>query len=276
MFPRSPVVKYEEFTGGDFFMDFKRRKSKVSYTLMIISDSAGKHTRRLHLKAKAAGILSAAFFLVCVALVCYVVYSSITLSDSLERSKRQMEQINRMKAENETLENANDELTKKVSILSDTVNQKVEAEEALAAKKEEEHLPKGFPLSGSAQIRTEDAAADAGEQDEEDGQAAFTADTDSKEIIFTASEGINVTASGAGTVISVDADTGYGSFVGIDHGNGYVSTYRNRGQAVVKAGDTVERGAVLFVVGEDNTELGYRIQKDGAYMDPMEMIEING
>lgn len=257
-------------------MDFKRRKSKVSYTLMIISDSTGKHTRRLHLKAKAAGILSAAFFLVCVALVCYVVYSSITLSDSLERSKRQMEQINRMKAENETLENANEELTAKVSILSDTVNQKVEAEEALAAQKEEEHLPKGFPLSGSAQIRTEDAAADAGEQDEEDGQAAFTADTDSKEIIFTASEGINVTASGAGTVISVDADTGYGSFVGIDHGNGYVSTYRNRGQAVVKAGDAVERGAVLFVIGEDNTELGYRIQKDGAYMDPMEMIEING
>lgn len=260
-------------------MEFKRRKSKISYTIMIISDSTRKHIKKFHLKARAAAILSTVFFLFLVMIVCYIVYSSITLSDSLERSKKQMEQINRLTEENETLTEANDELYAKVSILSDTVNQKVEAEEALAAEEVEMHIPKGFPLSGSAQIKTEEAEETQDETDdgdEEDGQTAMTADTESKEIIFTASEGINVIASGAGTVISVDNDTGYGSFVSIDHGNGYTSTYRNGGKAVVKTGDTVDRGAILFVIGEDNMELGYRIQKDGAYMDPMELIEING
>ena len=99
---------------------------------------------------------------------------------------------------------------------------------------------------------------------------------DRKEVIFAASEGINVIASGTGTVLSVDVDVDYGNVVSIDHGNGYISIYRNKGNAVVKAGNEVTRGAILYVVGEDNTEMGYSISKDDTYIDPMEMIEING
>ena len=36
------------------------------------------------------------------------------------------------------------------------------------------------------------------------------------------------------------------------------------------------KGVALFLVGEDNTETGYSIQKDDSYVDPLDMIEIKG
>lgn len=260
-------------------MKLNMRKSKISYTVMIISDSAKKHRKELHIKAGVVGAATAAVFLLLVILICYVVYSSITLSDSLERSKKQMEQIVQLKDENEKLEVEKEELEGKVSILSETVNQKVEAEQALAVKEEEEHLPKGFPLSGTAQLKTEETTAeDEADEDEADEDAAseMHANDERKEIIFNAAAGINVTASGAGTVISVDADVNYGNIISIDHGNGYISIYRNGGNPVVKVGNEVSRGAILYVVSEDNMELGYSISQDGNYIDPLDMIEING
>lgn len=257
-------------------MKLNMRKSKISYTVMIISDSAKKHRKELHIKAGAVGAATAAVFLLLVILICYVVYSSITLSDSLERSKKQMEQIVQLKDENEKLEVEKEELESKVSILSETVNQKVEAEQALAVKEEEEHLPKGFPLSGTAQLKTEETTAAAEEEADEDTAPEMHANDERKEIIFNAAAGINVTASGAGTVISVDADVNYGNIISIDHGNGYISIYRNGGNPVVKVGNEVSRGAILYVVGEDNMELGYSISQDGNYIDPLDMIEING
>lgn len=257
-------------------MKLNMRKSKISYTVMIISDSAKKHRKELHIKAGAVGAATATMFLLLVILICYVVYSSITLSDSLERSRNQMEQIIQLKDENEKLEVEKSELEGKVSILSETVNQKVEVEQALAEKAEEEHLPKGFPLSGTAQLKTEETATDTDDREDEDATPELYANDERKEAIFNAAEGINVIASGSGTVISVDVDVNYGNVVSIDHGNGYISIYRNGGNPVVKVGNEVARGAILYVVGEDNMELGYSISEDGDYIDPLEMIEING
>ena len=45
---------------------------------------------------------------------------------------------------------------------------------------------------------------------------------------------------------------------------------------MVKEGDEVVRGAILYVIGEDNTELGYEIMYDDKYIDPMELINIDG
>lgn len=263
-------------------MELKRRKSKVSYTVMVTSDSAKKSMREFHLRAGAVGAVTLLVFLLVVFVICYMVYSSIALSDSVERSKGQQEQITRLQEEKSQLELKNQELADKVSILSETVNQKVEVEQALAAEKEEIHIPKGFPLSGSAQIETaEEAAANAEAQGTEEDEAALPEDTveeeiDRNEIVFAASEGINVIAAGAGTVTVVDADVKYGNTISIDHGNGYVTTYRNAGSPVVKSGDEVTRGAILYVVGEDNKRMGYSITKEGTYIDPMEIIEING
>lgn len=258
-------------------MKLNMRKSKISYTVMILSDSAKKHRKELHIRAGAVGAVTIGAFLLLLVLVCYVVYSSITLSDSLERSKRQMDQIVQLQEENEKLTIEKEELEGKVSILSETVNQKVEAEQALADKETEEHLPKGFPLNGTAQLKTEETTTDADAEEEDDGAAQeMHANSERKEIIFDAAAGVNVITSGAGTVIAVDVDVDYGNVVSVDHGNGYISIYRNAGNPVVKVGNEVERGAILYVVGEDNTDLGYSINENGTYVDPMEMIEING
>ena len=62
----------------------------------------------------------------------------------------------------------------------------------------------------------------------------------------------------------------------MDHGNGYVTIYRNQGDAMVKQGDSVVQGTTLFMIGEDNTKLGYQMLKDGTYINPMDMLAISG
>lgn len=257
-------------------MKVNLRKSKISYTVMIISDSAKRHHREFHIKAGAVGAVSFVAFSLLVCMICYVVYSSITLSDSMERSRAQLEQIQQLEEANEQLELEKEELKGKIAILSDTVNQKVEEERARMVLEEEAHRPKGFPLSGTAQVKNEEGVEEQETEDEEETATVMQENEEKKEIIFNASAGTQVIASGAGIVTAVGADADYGNIVTIDHGNGYVSNYRNGGEAMVKVGSEVTRGAILFVVGEENTETGYSISKDDTYVDPMEMIEING
>lgn len=256
-------------------MKLKTRKSKKSYTVMIISDSARNQRKEFHINAGLAGAVMVVSFLLLVCAVCYVVYSVITLSDSMERFKLQadqivnlQEEIEQLEAEAEGLKAEKEEMAEQINILNDTVDQHAQVQQELVAEEEEAHIPKGFPLSGTAQLKTEETA-----DDDEEGMRAHE---DRKEVIFAASEGINVIASGTGTILSVDVDVDYGNVVSIDHGNGYVSIYRNNGTPVVKAGNEITRGSILYVVGEDNTELGYSISKDDTYIEPMEMIEING
>ena len=52
--------------------------------------------------------------------------------------------------------------------------------------------------------------------------------------------------------------------------------YRNKGDATVAAGDSVVQGTTLFVIGEDNADLGYQMQKDGSYINPIDMLAISG
>ena len=120
----------------------------------------------------------------------------------------------------------------------------------------ENALPKGFPLSGTATMK-----------EAEEGDPM---------LIFTAAQGINVITTGTGTVISVDVDTEYGNKIVIDHENGYQSVYRNAGTALVKNGESLGKGYILFSIGEDNQQLGYQIMQDGNYIDPMLLIEISG
>lgn len=95
-------------------------------------------------------------------------------------------------------------------------------------------------------------------------------------LVFTASSGAMVVATASGTVIGVNDDTEYGHNVWIDHGNGYVTVYRNQGEVKVKQGETVTRGATLFLITEDSSKLGYQVRKDDVYVDPMDMLDISG
>ena len=94
--------------------------------------------------------------------------------------------------------------------------------------------------------------------------------------IFHASVGTTVVAAASGTVIAINDDEIYGHSVWVDHGNGYVTIYRNKGDTTVNVGDSVVQGTTLFVIGEDNADLGYQMQKDGSYINPMDMLAISG
>ena len=83
-------------------------------------------------------------------------------------------------------------------------------------------------------------------------------------------------ATAPGTIKEVREAEGEVSYVVIDHGNGYVTTYRNLGSPIVEEGSQVVKGVALFLVGEENTETGYSIRKDDNYIDPLELIEIKG
>lgn len=127
-------------------------------------------------------------------------------------------------------------------------------------------MPKGFPVDGAAQIKEADGEDTDGMQAKEDW----------KEVIFTAAPGMNVIATGAGTVLGVVTEGDEPAGISIDHGNGYVSNYRNAGTPQVDAGSTVEQGTVLFEIEDNNVEIGYSISKNDSFLEPMDIMEIKG
>lgn len=191
---------------------------------------------------------------VVLAVICY--RSDRKIEGLLAETAQQQKDIEELTAEKEDLISLREELTNKVTILSDTINQKVEEEEALEQARAQAHMPVGFPLSSSASL------------EETDG--------DNPMVKLTGSEGSSVIASADGRVTSITTDSGYLHCVRIDHENGYNSIYRNDGDVMVKEGDEVVRGAILYVIGEDNTELGYQIMYEEKYIDPMGLINIDG
>lgn len=248
------------------------RKRKITYTIMLTSDAPGAGVRTMHIKS---GAVIAVFFVLFVAIICYTVYVTITMAGLRDRNARQLEQVVQMKEENETLAAEKETLENQVATLEETLSRKEEQEHELVAAHEENYTPRGFPMSGAAQIKEEDVAEE-GEEAQEEGGLKLEAKAEWKELIFVAAEGTKVVATAPGMVKEVREAEGEVSYVVIDHGNGYVTTYRNLGSPIVEEGSQVVKGVALFLVGEDNTETGYSIRKDDEYIDPLELIEIKG
>lgn len=177
-------------------------------------------------------------------------------ASDMETIESQAADILKLQEENAALVDLREELTDKVIILSDTINMKVEEEEAQEQVRAQMHMPVGFPLSSSASL------------EESPGEEPM--------VKLNGTAGNSIIASADGTVISVTTDSSYLHCIKIDHGNGYSSIYRNDGDVMIKEGDEVVRGAILYVIGEDNTELGYQITYDDRYIDPMDLINIDG
>ena len=231
-----------------------KRKNKYTFT-MAVQKSDG--TVKEHMISQRGMEAAAAIVVVlAVAVICKFVYDSIMIKDIRQELINQIVTINDLTDENEALTMENSTLSSKVTVLSEAVSKKTEAEEAMTQEAIESALPKGFPLSGSA-VMTE-------------------ASEGNPMLIFSAAAGINVLTTGTGTVVSVDVDETYGNKVIIDHGNGYQSIYRNGGTALVKSGEVLGKGYILFRIGKDNQELGYQIMENDEYIDPMTLIDING
>lgn len=89
--------------------------------------------------------------------------------------------------------------------------------------------------------------------------------------------GTAVKAVNAGTVTAVYQDDLMGTVVEMDHGDGLGSLYANlAAQPAVKAGDTLDTGAVLGAVGEtaiaevaEPAHLHFEMRRDGKNVDPV-------
>lgn len=231
-----------------------KRKSK--YALILVREKDDGTIKKHTISSAVVELTAFVVFALVVAVTCKFVYDSITIKDARKEIVSQIVTINNLTDENEALSVENSTLSSKVAVLSETVSKKTEVEDAISQETIENAMPKGFPLSGSATMK-----------EAEDGEPM---------LIFTAANNVNVITSGTGTVVSVDADEVYGTKIVIDHGNGYQSVYRNNGAALVKNGETLGKGYILFSVKDDNQELGYQIMQNDEYIDPMILIDING
>ncbi len=236
--------------------EHSKRKKKINYTLMLFADSKEGHIRQTSVDLKiieAVAVIGLAVVII-LSVICYRDKKSIELLEE-ETAKLNVD-IEKLTEENADLVSLREELSDKVTILSDTINQKVEEEEAMEEMRAQAHMPVGFPMSSSASL------------EKVDGENPM--------VRLNGSEGSSIIASADGTVISITTDSGYLHCIKIDHGNGYQSIYRNDGDPMIKEGDEVVRGAILYVIGEENTALGYQIMYDEKYIDPMELINIDG
>lgn len=236
--------------------DSEGRKRKDGNTLMIFADSKDEHTRQMGIGSALVVVLVVIVLaaITVLSVICYKDKQKIELLEA--ETAQQRDEIAQLTEENADLVSLREELTDKVIILSDTINLKVEEEEALEQIRAQAHMPVGFPMSSSASL------------EEADGEDPM--------VKLNGAEGTSIIASADGTVVSITTDSGYLHCIKIDHGNGYNSIYRNDGDAMIKEGDEVVRGAILYVIGEDNKELGYQITYDEKYIDPMELINIDG
>lgn len=241
-------------------MKKRKRRIKKHYTVSVTSDYSSFKTKYYRSRFN--------IFKVCInsMIIAVLVAAAITAFEFIQIRRiekdivtfreiisEQKDMIDELHAQKAELQSQNEVLNATIGIKT------VEAQEEERIM-EEKHYPNSFPLTGSASYV---------EQDTEAENYVPIA-------VFEMSDISDVVSAADGVVTMVREDTNYGTFISIDHGNGYVSIYRNAGEPKVMEGDEVVRGYILFIGGGDGSLLGYQITKDGEYIDPMTIIDING
>jgi len=89
--------------------------------------------------------------------------------------------------------------------------------------------------------------------------------------------GTPVYATAAGTVEQAGWNGGYGRFVRLNHGNGYVTAYGHMSGLAVSAGQQVIKGEIIGFVGSTGYSTGphlhYEVMADGKNIDPFYVIK---
>lgn len=237
-------------------MSKNRHKRKVSHILIYTTDAVDADTKQVRIHP---WVLAGVTLIACCvlgAVIGYAVYEGELWGRIREHDASQNAALIAAQDEKDALQEKIDEQDAKIEMLSITIQDQTQQIAELQAQIAEQSVPTDYPLTGSA---------------------SMTVITDGDPMVeFTATEGSTVVAAGKGVVTAVEEDEVYGSRVVIDHGNGYVSIYRNKGESQVKAGDEVASGTTLFMVTEDNRQLGYQIKENDVYIDPTTIIAIKG
>ncbi len=244
-------------------MQCKKHKRKMNHVVIVTSDAVDANVKQFRIRPWMLQVLICIICVVVGAGIGYFLYEEQLWEVVRQRDDEQQEAMAKLKDEKQELIDENaallseiDGLNDQVLILSETVNRKVESENELKAVLDAQSMPTEFPLTGSASM-----------QEATEGDPMC---------VFTASEGLMVVATASGTVMNVNDDSEYGHNVWIDHGNGYITIYRNKGIVTVKQGDKVVQGTTLFLIDKDSKQLGYQMMRDNVYINPIELLAISG
>ena len=87
-----------------------------------------------------------------------------------------------------------------------------------------------------------------------------------------APHGANVVAADTGTVITSDYNSSYGNYIVINHGNGMTTLYAHLSSRQVSAGNRVEKGQVIGLVGSTGVSTGphlhFEVSVNGQRVNP--------
>ena len=247
-------------------MKNSKKKKKTNYVLLLVSDSPTEKVKKYKFTRARVNFLKSLIALFFLALLGYIGFTSYQNTIVISREAAFSAKITELEEANAGLVAEKEQLTEKVTILSKTINEKVDAEKV----QEEKNMPKGFPLSGTADMEETEETVETDEGEEIRPMLLFDADSE-----------VGVVSAGAGIISLIDMDNEYGYQVHIDHGNGYVTIYRSGTEPKVSQGDEVARGALLFEMEEDDDndladQMAYQVTKDGEYIVPTDVLEING
>jgi len=245
-------------------VEHKKKKRKKNYVILVLSDNPMQETKKYSFSTARRNFLYVLLIIMLLMAGGYVVFSTVNNSKAIRLEKTMTTQIAALREENDALVKENQALSDKVSILSETVNQKVSAERELLEK----NMPTGFPVAGTAEMSEQVELVNVGNEEVERPM-----------ILFEASTGVSVIAAGSGVVTTVKEETEYGYCVIVDHGNGYMTLYRSGTVPKVRENDEVTRSTTIYVMDEDfenGTKVVYQMMKDDSYIAPTEMLEING
>ena len=233
-----------------------KHKRKVFRHLILASDDTEDRPKVLKYHVMTIIVLAIIFSLVLGGFVGLVIFER-GRDQRFERTIAERDRvIEQLEGDNVSLNGEIASLNDKIEILSNTVATKTANENELTETLEAQSIPSDYPLTGSATVNPMDG--------------------DEIGCVFEASDGVTVVATASGKVSEIYEDENYGNVVVIDHGNGYITTYMNKGDAMVKKGDEVSQGTTLFIIGDGNYELRYQISNEGTYIDPLEVIQIEG
>lgn len=97
-----------------------------------------------------------------------------------------------------------------------------------------------------------------------------------KGVDFAGTAGAEVTAVAAGIVTWAGNRTGYGNFVEINHGDGYVTRYAHNEKTLVSVGQTVKRGDPIALMGSTGRSTGphvhFEVVRNGRQVNPLSFI----
>ena len=103
------------------------------------------------------------------------------------------------------------------------------------------------------------------------GSAAWHSGVD-----FAGKPGSEIVAVAAGVVVESGERSGYGDMVEINHGSGFRTRYAHNKENIVKAGDVVEKGQVIALMGNSGRSTGphvhFEVYKNGRAVDPSSYI----